>query len=128
MSLQTAWTNYRGTCECGNSNGYRNNCAHYLSDALIRAGYNEIDGGKGEETRIVNGFCVCSAGRPLRAKEMRDWFARKFSKHSELSAGLNVVYQERSRDRQGHVLIKNGTTGEHRGTGDFPEWNQQYYH
>ena len=103
MSLQSAWGQYTDSCVCGND--YENNCAHYLSNALILGGFSEIDGGKGANFRIVNGFCVCRSGRPVRAKELRDWFGRKWTYHSSPKPdGINLVYQEE--DGQGHVLLK----------------------
>lgn len=130
MSLPTAWSSYGG-CICGNKEGYKNNCAHYLSNAMIIGGYSEIDGGTGREKRIVNGFCVCSAGRAIRAKEMRSWFGRKWTKHLAPRNGINVVYQERA-DGQGHVLLKQysgGKSAGYRGTGDFADWpTQEYYY
>ena len=45
MSLQSAWDQYTDSCVCGYA--YDNNCAHYLSNALILGGFSEIDGGKG---------------------------------------------------------------------------------
>ena len=139
QSLAKAWDKYRGSCECRNKYGYENNCAHYLSDALIRAGYNELDGGTEEdrEMRLRNGFIVCSAGRPIRAKELRDWFGRKFTKHLIPRKGINAVYQERA-DGQGHVLLKKYAHScrkrrlifkGFRGTGDYPDWKvQEYYY
>lgn len=131
QSLSTAWSKYSGGCKCGNKHGYKDNCAHYLSHALIRAGYSELDGGTGLEKRIVNGFAVCSAGRPIRAKELRSWFSRKWTRHSTPRDGINVVYQERA-DGQGHVLLKMYSGGKNtgfRGTGDYPNWpTQEYYY
>ena len=130
MSVTSAWDKYSNSCVCGKK--YENNCAHYLSNALIEAGYSEIDGGKGENFRTVNGFCVCRSGRPVRAKELRDWFGKKWSFHSSPpSDGTVLVYQEKS-SGQGHVLLKKykdrKSTG-HQGTGDFPGWPiQQYYY
>ena len=130
MSFQSAWDNYSSSCVCGYA--YDNNCAHYLSNALIKGGFSEIDGGVGANFRIVNGFCVCRSGRPVRAKELRDWFGRKWSFHSSSpSDGMVLVYQERS-DGQGHVLLKKYSGGNsigYKGTGDYPSWpTQQYYY
>ena len=110
---------------------YDNNCAHYLSNAMILGGYSEIDGGIGANFRIVNGFCVCRSGRPVRAKELRDWFGRKWTHHSTPPTnGICLVYQESN--GQGHVLLKKyqgGSSIGHQGTGDYPGWPiQQYYY
>jgi hypothetical protein len=126
QSLATAFSNYRGACDCGEDLG--NNCAHYLSDALIRAGYTELDGGTGALYRRRNGRVVCKAGRPVRARELRDWFAGQASAtHSGEPTDDSrywAVYQERAADGQGHVLIHHhtgtGTAYDWRGTGDYP--------
>ena len=147
--LSKAWSEYRdacehgnkkGCCECGNKYGYKNNCAHYLSNALIRAGYSALYGGDGYEMRDRNGFNVCSKGRPLRARELRDWFIKEFGEpHSVPRKGINVVYQKRA-DGQEHVLLKEYVYSyswwqrklipkDHRGTGDYPNWpTQEYYY
>lgn len=128
MSLSTAWSSYNG-CKCGNKHGYKNNCAHYLSNALISAGYSALDGGTGYEMRNVNGYCVCSSGRPIRAKELRRWFGLEFTKDSTPRDGINAVYQEQG--GQGHVLLKkysNGKSTGYCGTGDFPHWSTQEYY
>ena len=127
MSLQTAWSNYTGSCKCGHR--YDNNCAHFLSNALIDGGFSDIDGGSGGDLRLVNGFCVCRSGRPVRAKELRAWFGRKWSRHSKPQNGINAVYQEDY--GQGHVLLKTYKDGKftgHRGTGDYPVWSTQEYY
>ena len=135
MSLQSAWNKYTDSCDCGHK--YDNNCAHYLSNALILGGFSEIDGGKGGkkgEFRIVNGFYVCSSGRPVRAKQLRDWFvdSGKWTCHSSpKSDSINLVYQGKSAEGQGHVLLKMYKDGvsTKRGTMDLPEWPiQQYYY
>ena len=129
MSLSSVWDSYDGSCLCTNKQGYKNNCAHNLSNAMILGGYSELDGGNGAEMRIASGFCVCSKGRPIRAKEMRYWFGSKWTRHSNPTEGINVVYQEQS--GQGHVLLKKYSGGKcigHRGTGDFPNWSTQEYY
>ena len=130
MSLQTSWDKYTNSCVCGNA--YANNCAHYLSNALILGGFSEIDGGKGADLRIRNGFCVCRSGRPVRAKEMRDWFGRKWTHHSTPPTnGICLVYQEGNGKDDRHVLLKKYQDGRkigHVGTGDYPWPIQQYYY
>lgn len=105
-SLQEAANVFDRACSCGEA--LANNCAHYLSDAMIDAGYTELDGGVGGMYRRRNGFVVCKHGRPVRAKEMRDWFADEGTvENSETKPdGYYAVYQQRDRDGQGHVTIK----------------------
>ena len=121
MSVQSAWDSYSNSCACGQR--YDNNCAHFLSNALIEGGFSAIDGGDGCDLRTVNGFCVCKSGRPIRAKELRNWFGRNWTRRSSPQDGINVVYQEKS--GQGHVLLKkysNGKSTGDEGTGDHPSW------
>jgi hypothetical protein len=133
-ALWLAYGAYRGSCDCSENLG--NNCAHYLSDALIRAGYGELDGGKGGLYRRRNGRIVCKSGRPVRAKEMRDWFASKAidtrtnEPEADIPDGYWAVYQERARDGQGHVLLHHHTGGSYsyRGTGDYPTWRTQIHY
>ena len=129
MSLQGVWDNYTNSCVCSKS--YSENCAHYISNALILAGCREIDGGIGDDQRIVNGFCVCPCGRLIRAKELHGWFGRKFTCHSSPRDGINLVYQESSGGK-GHVLLKickGGKLMGFKGTTDHPDWpTQEYYY
>ena len=72
MPLTEAYNGYVKGCACGKEK--QNNCAHFLSNSLIKhGGYTELDGGDGLDERIVNGRLVCTKGRSLRAKELRDW-------------------------------------------------------
>ncbi|MFC1751467.1 DUF4157 domain-containing protein [Pseudomonadota bacterium] len=105
-SLQEAANVFDLDCSCGEA--LANNCAHYLSDAMIDAGYSELDGGIGGMYRRRNGFVVCKHGRPVRAKEMRDWFATEGTVENAAAKpdGYYAVYQQRDSDSQGHVTIK----------------------
>lgn len=131
-SIATAFANYRDTCDCGEHLG--NNCAHYLSDAFIRSGYaDDLDGGSGARYRRRKGFIVCKEGRPVRAKEFRDWFAGQSSDTQEgepSGSGHWAVYQERRRDGQGHVNIHAHTDSSYtwRGTTDLPTWHTQSHY
>jgi hypothetical protein len=126
-SLAAAFGNFRDSCDCGEDLG--NNCAHHLSDALIRSGYDaELDGGTGAGYRRRHGRIVCRSGRPVRARELRDWFAGRatdtLNSEPTLDSRHWAVYQERAADGQGHVVIHShsGTTYTWRGTGDYPSW------
>lgn len=125
-SLATTFSGFSRECPCGEDLG--NNCAHYLSDALIDAGYDELDGGEGARYRKRNGRIVCKHGRPVRAKELRDWFADQASTTESGEPDDSrywAVYQERSVDGQGHVVLHHHTTDEGydwAGTGDYPSW------
>ena len=131
--LQSSWDEYKNSCICAPPDRrYANNCAHFLSNALILGGFSDIDGGKGADMREVKGFCVCPSGRPIRAKELRKWFGMRWTNHREPQDGINLVYQERLSDRQGHVALKEYRDGKLircKGTGDYPGWEiQEYYY
>lgn len=135
MSLEAAWSEFSLSCKCADSYS-GTNCAHFLSNALINAGFSDIDGGKGADLRIRKGFCVCKHGRPIRAKELRNWFNTKWTKHSEPPQdGIIAIYQENS--GQGHVLFgkyekgeltDSKGTGGSEGTGYYSGWNDEYYY
>ena len=72
---------------------------------------------------------MCRSGRPVRAKELRDLFGKKWTYHSSPKPdGINLVYQESG--GQGHVLLyKDGKPTGYKGTTDLPSWPiQQYYY
>ncbi|MEC0184744.1 hypothetical protein P4H61_25055 [Paenibacillus peoriae] len=120
-SLSKAYELYEGKCTCDTS--YGNDCAHFLSNALINAGYSITSGVK------------CPTGRLIRAKELRDW-AKKMpnvverTNHDSSSSGYWFVYQERANDGQGHVCIHKENQGKHTsvGTGDYPDWEVQTHY
>jgi len=133
-SLKLAFTLYSSNCICGKK--LANNCAHFLSDALIRAGY-QINDGFG-----IAKFERCTSGRSIRAKELLSWAKymvgqnkgeSRLSHNAEhghkttINSGFWFVYQER-RDGQGHVCLhdENDKDGKAQyvscGTGDYPDW------
>ena len=61
---------YTGACDGGDS--YTNNCAHFLSNAFIRAGYTEL-----LTSGIITERCRSGAKRPIRAYDMLKWFQYK---------------------------------------------------
>ena len=128
--LQNALDNYTPYCICGYR--YINNCAHFLSNALIKAGFSDIDGGTSTlDMRRRNGYIVCRSGRPIRAKELRRWFRTRFTYHTRPQVGFNLVYQENAWG-QGHVMLrkyKSASVYGWVGTGDYPTWPiQEYYY
>jgi hypothetical protein len=132
-SLSAAFGNFEGdgSCSCGES--LPNNCAHFLSDALIRAGYSELDGGKGGLYRRKNGRAVCKHGRPVRAREMKTWFESKATDSMEGEPREDsrhwAVWQGGGGYWGGHVVLHKHTGEdekyEKRGTGDYPAWPTQ---
>ncbi len=135
-SPQAAFDNFSGggSCSCGQDLG--NNCAHYLSDAFIRAGYSELDGGKGAMYRKRKGRVVCEHGRPVRARELEKWFAakakKKSTKNTHSDTGTWAVWQGGGSYWGGHVAVHKhqGEEQPHeaRGTNDFPEWPTQKHY
>jgi hypothetical protein len=126
---------YRGKCKCGEDLG--NNCAHFLSDAFIRAGYSELDGGTGKpKIREVNGRAVCRGGRPVRAREMKEWFkGMATSSHDGEPSDDKywAVFQLDTGEGRywgGHVVIHkhDGTNYDTKGTGDYPNWTHQEHY
>lgn len=118
-SLNSAMSFYTNSCTCGYR--YSDNCAHFLGNALIKAGYTMNSGISAK----------CSHGRPIRAKEVRTWASRFSSQFSTgPSSGTWLVYQESSR-YQGHVLIRrywSSTSYSWRGTTDLPHWPVQWHY
>lgn len=123
----------------GKTSTYHNNCAHYLSDALIRAGYVELgsphdcveSGG-----RCAAPHCASVGRRPVRAKNVRCWCDGLSATHSESvkpKSGFYAVYQERPRDGQGHVVLLDSNAWTFYGTGwyevNHPQdrWLHSYY-
>jgi len=128
-TLAATAANFQYGCACGENLG--NNCAHYLSDSLIRSGYSaDLDGGVGGLYRRYHGRVVCKSGRPVRAAELSAWFAslatQTFAGEPN-STSAWAVYQERASDGQGHVVIHShaGTSYAAAGTGDYPAWETQ---
>lgn len=109
-------------CVCGVS--YSNNCAHYLCNALIRAGFPAPSGGSNKK---------CPKGRLIRATDVYKWcqkHKREFiSGHNNLRYGTWVVFQQRSGGVQ-HVCIHKeySDTWDRAGTGDYPDWPTQWHY
>ena len=121
--LQQSFELYRGRCECGAH--YDNNCAHFLTDAMCRAGLPRPFASADEK---------CSAGRLIRAKECLAWvrsFSTGFSStHQTLKSGYWFVYQENA--GQGHVCLHLERQDDYiwRGTTDLSNWpvNWHYFY
>src|SRR5262249_960283 len=70
---------------CKGQQKYDNNCAHFLSDALIRAGFHELVTDP-KLYKCDKSTCkVPTDRRPIRAREMWEWFKRKAQlKHEKI--------------------------------------------
>jgi len=75
-TLPAVAVNWSNSCSLGDLE--RNNCAHFLSDAFIKAGYTELK--KSGANSNIKEWCDWndsdkdSNSRPVRAKEMWEWF------------------------------------------------------
>ena len=120
-SLLSVGKNYTGTCVGGQRES--NNCAHFLSDAFIRSGYDEL-----LDAPMVTQRCRCGANRVVRAQELLKWFQAKAETfHSgipEPGSGVWAMYQEKPGRR--HVLIYDANTGKYYGTDNCVNWPVQW--
>ena len=120
-SLRDVCKYYRHVCDGGDS--YRNECAHLLSNAFIRAGYSEL-----LTASQITARCKSGAGRAIRAFDMLRWFQ---SKQREFRSGVIpegngvwATYQEKPGWK--HVLISDTDAWKYCGTNDYPDWPVQY--
>jgi hypothetical protein len=122
----------------GQVSTYPNNCAHYLSNALIIAGYSELASPLPCVThRCGKPECISGGKRPTRANDMRCWFLAKDANPMssvKKGSGFYAVYQERQSDGQGHVVILDSNAWKFYGTGwcetgqPAPnDWKHQYF-
>ncbi len=125
---------YKPSCSGGQT--YPDNCAHFLSDALIFAGFSNIAAPHSCVTaRCDKPGCTAAPKRPIRAKDIRCWFkenAKTMASSVERNSGFWAVYQERQGDGQGHVVILDANAWKFYGTGWFEmstedNWKHEYY-
>jgi hypothetical protein len=121
---------------CKGHQKYENNCAHFLSDALIRGGFAEL---LTEESfyRCDQVNCGCpNERRPIRAREMWSWFKLKaVTKHEKVkwdqipkNNGWWAVFQlDEARYWGGHVIVLDTDNWEYYGTCSFLDWDQYAY-
>ena len=118
--LKKAFEKYNDTCSCETSyDGL--NCAHFLSNALISAGFTGLGG--------LEDVATCPTSRPIRSKELHEWFKSNFKACSEDNlpkSGFVLIYQERRSDGQGHVLLMKLPGRETRG--NFYDWDIVFYY
>lgn len=113
--------------ECVGADSYQNNCAHYLSDAFLRAGYDELK----SPAPCVNARCGSTAKRPVRARDMWCWFqamATETSQKLPSGKGFWAVFQlDEAAYWGGHVVIVDTDANVAYGTDNFPTWTQHCY-
>ncbi|MGJ5065226.1 hypothetical protein [Bradyrhizobium oligotrophicum] len=116
---------FADSCEGGDR--YANNCAHFLSDAFIHAGFSELR----SANSCINARCDTSAKRPIRARDMWCWFKSKASQSGGAVArdtGIWAVFQlKESEYWGGHVTIIDSNTWKYYGTGWYNDWDQYSY-
>jgi hypothetical protein len=124
-----------GSC-CKGGKKYPNNCAHFLSDVMIRAGFTELL----TDTKLYKcdkSDCGCpTERRPVRARDMWAWFQKKAtSKHEKISwknipknSGWWAIFQLNETEYWGgHVIVLDTDSWEYFGTCSYPAWDQYCY-
>ena len=112
---------------CTGQDRLENNCAHFLSDAFIRAGYDELL----PPNACINARCETGAKRPVRARDMWCWFKKLATEEAQTlpkGKGFWAVFQlDETVYFGGHVLIIDTDTNIYYGTGNYPDWTQHCY-
>jgi hypothetical protein len=121
-SVGAHWTD-----SCWGGDRYPNNCAHFLSDAFILAGFSEL----AAPNPHVHARCGTTAKRPIRARDLWSWFRSKATRSSrtlQWNTGWWAVFQvDETVYWGGHVAVWDSDTGAVYGTGWYPGWNQYLY-
>ncbi|KAL4880665.1 hypothetical protein BJY04DRAFT_228281 [Aspergillus karnatakaensis] len=122
-AVATYWYN-----SCAGGDVQSNNCAHYLSDAFIRAGYAEL----ASANPHVNARCATPARRPIRARDMWSWFQSKARVTRRTLPGRNTgwwaIFQlDESAYWGGHVVVLDSNAWVYYGTGWYGAWAQYAY-
>jgi lysozyme family protein len=125
QTIAAAASLYSGGCVGGDR--YTNNCAHFLSDAFIRAGFSELR----QPNSCITARCDTPAHRVIRARDMWCWFKAKATQTaSELqrNTGLWAVFQlDESVYWGGHVVIVDTDSWTYHGTASHWNWTQYAY-
>lgn len=113
------------SCEGGDS--YENNCAHYLSDAFLRAGFDDLKA----PAACINTRCATNSKRPVRARDMWCWFQEKQTESRDKipsKEGFWAVFQLNEAEYWGgHVIIIDTDKNIVYGTAHYPKWTQHCY-
>ena len=115
---------YYDGCICNHETEFKkHNCTHFLSNALIRAGYSELI-----DSPI---FTIrCPKKRPVRAQEMLKWFQAKALRFKqgplEKNSGIWASYQEKPGGR--HVLLIDTDHDRFYGTANCEKWPVQWHY
>ncbi|WP_030203750.1 hypothetical protein [Streptomyces sp. NRRL S-87] len=123
--LSTVGAHWTNRCVAGDA--FANNCAHFLSDAFIRAGYTELSA----PNPHIHARCYTYARRPIRARDMWSWFKSKAVRTSDTptkDTGWWAVFQlDESVYWGGHVVLLDTDTWTYYGTGHHDTWHQYMY-
>lgn len=122
---------------CQGGQKFENNCAHFLSDAMVRAGFTDLlSDGALFKCHHENCTLPNEKRRPIRAREMWDWFKRKATDKKEginwddipRNSGWWAIFQyEEGGYWGGHVIVLNTEAWVYYGTCNYPEWKQYLY-
>jgi hypothetical protein len=132
-TLASVAANWSNSCILGDTQD--NNCAHFLSDAFIRAGFDELK--KISSDPSINEWCDWNSttkspnARPIRAKEMWAWFksmAQKTKRDKPQGQGFWATFQWDQSYSGGHVLLYDSDNNVVFGTGAYWNWSDQYYY
>ena len=127
-SIVAAAGAYSGQCTGGDR--YANNCAHFLSDAFIRAGYDELLVGHSAD-HFISARCGTPAKRAIRARDMWQWFqsmATATCTQMVRNTGMWSVFQlDEKVYWGGHVVIIDTDRWTFHGTGCHWDWDQHGY-
>jgi hypothetical protein len=119
LSLRAVCDRYANRCVCGTT--YQDNCAHFLSNAFILAGYSDL-----LTSSIIT--ARCPQRRPIRAQDMLRWFQARqtgfLGSRIQRNTGIWATYQETSGWR--HVVVIDTNRWLYYGTGDYHTWPVQW--
>jgi len=135
-SLAMVAANWKDACILGDVE--QNNCAHYLSDAFIRAGYAELAHGAAVHPPAITAWCdhddppAKPQARVIRAREMNEWFKSKCKNPlsvKPVKKGFFAVFQlDETVYWGGHVLLYDSDNDKFYGTGAYWNWPTQLFY
>lgn len=129
-SIKAAAALYKGECICGCTKDIicpeKDNCAHFLSNAFIKAGYTEL-----LTSPLISFRCKWGGNRPVRAFDMLKWFQLMRRRYNgkfhrgrvKPNTGFWATYQEKPGWK--HVVILDSNGGFY-GTMDGDDWPLQW--
>jgi hypothetical protein len=112
---------------CDGGDTYDNNCAHFLSNALIDAGFADLR----QANSCITARCATPAKRVIRARDMWCWFKSVATTSGAAVArntGFWAVFQlDEAQYWGGHVAIIDSNAWKYYGTGWYENWQQYSY-